>query len=128
MQGTAIKVLTPEGEQFLAFGGQGTGFNNFSLPAGIITDRRGYLWVVDTLRHIVPIFDVNGKFLDYIGAFGAGPGYFAFPSAIAASDDGKIVVLERVNRRLQCFELAQPSGAEMAVSVEETTSGEMVEE
>jgi len=127
-QGMCIRVLSSDGEELLAFGGHGAGFSNFSLPIGIMTDRRGYIWVVDSLRHIVPIFDANGKFLDYIGAFGAGPGYFAFPNAIAASDDGKIVVLERVNARLQCFELAQPSGEEVAASVEETTSGEIVEE
>jgi hypothetical protein len=93
----------------LAFGEHDAGLNNFSLPVGVITDRRGYIWVADTLRHIVPIFDPGGRFLDYIGTFGAGPGQFAFPSGIAANRDDRIVVLERVNARLQCFELYKPS-------------------
>jgi DNA-binding beta-propeller fold protein YncE len=108
-RGLGLRVLSPQGDVLLAFGEHDAGFNNFSLPVGVITDRRGYIWVADVLRHIVPIFDPNGKFLDYIGAFGAGPGQFAFPSGIATDRDGRIVVLERVNARLQCFQLYQPS-------------------
>ena len=128
VQGFGVRALSPKGEELLAFGEHDAGLQNFSLPIGIITDRRGYIWVADALRHIVSIFDSDGNFLDYIGAFGQGPGWFAFPSGLAASDDGKIVVLERVNARLQCFELAQSSEEEVAVSVKETKSGEMVEE
>ena len=107
-QGLGLRVLAPDGEVLLAFGGHDAGFDNFSLPYGVITDRRGYIWVSDSLRHITTIFDADGKFLDYIGSFGSKVGQFAYPSGVATDRDGKIAVLERVGARLQCFELAQP--------------------
>jgi hypothetical protein len=108
-RGLGLRVLSSQGDVLLAFGEHDAGFNNFSLPVGVITDRRGYIWIVDAIRHIVPIFDADGRFLDYIGAFGSRPGQLAYPSGIAANREGRIVVLERVNARLQCFQLYQPS-------------------
>jgi len=104
-QGLGLRVFSPEGNIMLAFGEHEAGFNNFSMPVGVISDRKGYIWVADSLRHIVSIFSAEGKFLDYIGAYGYDAGYFAYPSGIAYNNDRKIVVLERVNSRLQCFEL-----------------------
>ena len=104
----AVHVLTSEGEVIAAFGEHETGFDNFSLPIAIATDRRGYIWVADTLRHVVSVFERDGKdvkFLDYIGAFGTQPGQFAYPSGLSAAWNGRLVVVDRLGGRVQCFEM-----------------------
>lgn len=107
-QGYGVKVLSPDGQILLSFGAHESGLGNFSLPIGIVTDRRGYIWVADALRHIVSVFDGQGNFLDYIGAMGLQPGQFLYPSGISAHWGGKIVVLDRVGGRVQCFALPSP--------------------
>lgn len=107
-RGTAVRMLSPFGEVLLAFGEHDSGFSNFSLPVGIAVDRRGAIWVADSLRHIVSAFkreDGKSVFLDYIGAYGDRPGAFAYPSAVFASTNGRLIVVDRVGARLQCFEL-----------------------
>ncbi len=107
-QSLGVHVLSSDGEVIVAFGEHEAGLINFSLPIAIATDRRGYIWVADALRHIVSVFERDGKnikFLDYIGAFGVRPGQFAYPSGLGAAWHGRLVVVDRVGGRVQCFEM-----------------------
>ena len=106
-QAIAVQVFSPEGTVLLAFGEHTYGFTNFSMPSSIATDRNGVIWVADSLRHVVSAFKREGKdvrFLDYIGAFGHRPGEFSYPTAIAVTLNGRLVVVDRGGGRLQCFE------------------------
>lgn len=106
-RGLAVHVLAADGTVITAFGQHDSGVTNFGLPVGICTDVRNNIWVVDTLRHIVSVFRTKGnsiEYLDHIGAYGATPGLFAFPMAVTGSDNGRLVVTDRVGGRVQCFE------------------------
>ena len=43
----------------------------------------GTLWVTDTVRHSISVFDTQGTYLGRIGGFGRGPGQFDYPSGCA---------------------------------------------
>ncbi|MCX6361099.1 MAG: NHL repeat-containing protein [Armatimonadetes bacterium] len=104
----AVHVLAADGTVLVAFGQHDSGVTNFGLPIGITTDMRGNIWVADTLRHIVSVFRRTGNkvdYLDYIGTLGTRGGEFAYPSGLTASATGKMLVVDRVGGRVQCFEM-----------------------
>jgi DNA-binding beta-propeller fold protein YncE len=106
-QSLGVHILDAEGKPLAAFGEHDAGFTNFSLPISIVTDRRGYIWVADSLRHVVVAFRRDGKnvtYLDYLGGpMGNRPGAFAYPSGLGFSWSGRLVVADRVGGRVQCF-------------------------
>jgi sugar lactone lactonase YvrE len=111
--GVCVRAYAPDGKQLLSFGTHRDGPEDFSLPSGLITDHKGRLWVVDTLRFIVSVFrldpsDVGLKqaFVTYaIGEFGQGAGQLTFPSGIAGDGATKIYVVESTGARVQAFEI-----------------------
>jgi hypothetical protein len=44
-----------------------------------------------------------------LGGTGVEPGEFSFPSGIAAHPDGRVAVVDSLNRRVQVFRLLQRS-------------------
>ncbi len=106
-QSLAVQILSPDGKLLLGFGTHNAGVTNFSLPAAICTDRRGDIWLVDTLRQVISAFQRNGDqvvYLDSMGGFGVRPGEVAFPSAIGADWNGRLIIVDRVGGRVQCFD------------------------
>lgn len=89
----------------------------FVLPAGIAADLRGRIFVVDTElgplvnpplhSSRVQVFDENGAFLTQFGGYGSGQAQFVNPQGVAALSDGRVVVADTNNNRLQVF---TPSG------------------
>lgn len=90
----------------------------FVYPTDIAADLRGRIFVVDTeqppyLEEAVrssraQVFDENGAFLGSFGSYGSEPGAFINAQSIAALSDGRIVVADTGNNRLQVF---SPTGA-----------------
>ncbi|MCL5283612.1 MAG: 6-bladed beta-propeller [Armatimonadetes bacterium] len=106
-QSLGVQILSPKGKLLLGFGTHNAGVTNFSLPTAICTDRRGDIWVVDTLRQIISAFRRHGdqvEYLDSMGGFGVQPGEVAFPSAIGADWNGRLIIVDRVGGRVQCFD------------------------
>ena len=60
--------------------------------------------VCDTLNHRIQVFDLSGKFVTKFGTKGSGIGEFDQPVSPAALSDGKIVVADLNNSRIQIFE------------------------
>ena len=61
--------------------------------------------VCDALNHRVQVFELNGKFITKFGAQGSGIGKFNGPVfAAAVLSDGRIVVTDYNNHRVQIFE------------------------
>ena len=63
------------------------------------------LWVTDTIRHSIGVFDHRGGSLGRIGGFGRRPGEFDYPIACAFLARDRVVVLERANARCQVLEV-----------------------
>ena len=60
--------------------------------------------VCDANNHSIQVFEVNGKFLGKFGSKGNKVGQFNGPSSSAVFSDGRIVVTDFHNHRVQIFE------------------------
>ena len=52
-------------------------------------------------------YQPDGTFLAALGGSGSGPGEFAFPAGIAIHADGRVAVIDSLNRRVQVFRLTR---------------------
>ncbi len=77
--------------------------NRLERPAGIAIQGER-LFVVDSARHAVLIFDLNGNFLSEFGQRGARAGEFNYPTHIAADLEGNLFVTDSMNARVQIFD------------------------
>ena len=60
--------------------------------------------VCDEQNHRIQVFDLSGKFVAKFGTKGSGIGEFNTPVSAAVLSDGKIVVSDFINHRIQLFE------------------------
>ncbi len=72
-------------------------------PTEVAVDSSGNLYVVDTFKHRVLIYDKRGNFIGKFGKKGKNPGEFEFPSAITTDAEGRIYVLSNKQNRVQIF-------------------------
>ena len=80
------------------------GSDKLQRPSGIAySPASGKLFVADTKRHVIIIFDKQGNFLSEIGARGSGPGHFNFPTHLWVDGQGKLYVSDTLNYRVQVF-------------------------
>jgi DNA-binding beta-propeller fold protein YncE len=79
--------------------------NRLQRPAGLAIDGER-LFVVDSARHAVLIFDLSGNYLSEFGQRGARPGEFNYPTHIAADMEGNLYVTDSMNARVQMFDRA----------------------
>ncbi len=85
------------------FGSKGEGDGQFCYigPDGVCV-RGEELLVVDTANHRLQVFDpVTGAFRRKYGSKGTGVGQFTFPCAMCMLPDGRIVVGDQNNSRVQ---------------------------
>jgi DNA-binding beta-propeller fold protein YncE len=79
----------------------------FQSPRGIaiVDGPRQHIYVCDTNRHMVIVFDPSGQVLSRLGVRGGGrePGEFRYPTQVAAARD-EIAVLDTGNFRVQVFD------------------------
>ena len=67
-------------------------------------NKAGHLMVCDTLNQRVQVFELSGKFVTKFGTKGSGMGEFDKPVSAAVLSDGKIIVTDFLNHRVQLFE------------------------
>ncbi len=97
---SVVFVLQPDG-RFLRTIGVGT----LRLPTGIWIDKQNRrLYVADWIRDEILSFDLEGKPLQVIGSWGAGPGQLLHPRDIVLHND-VLVVLDAGNSRFELFDL-----------------------
>lgn len=75
-------------------------------PTNIVIDQKSQrLYIVDSARHHIKVYDRNGSFIKAIGRRGAGEGEFNFPSMIWLDQQGQLLVSDALNFRIQIFDL-----------------------
>jgi sugar lactone lactonase YvrE len=117
-KGHQVIKLSPEGEVLMRLGSAGQpggGPDHFTEPADVITNSRGEIFVADghsgqsanatpkTASRIVK-FSKDGKFIKEWGRWGAKPGEFKTPHALAFDSRGRLLVADRGNMRIQVFD------------------------
>ena len=76
--------------------------NNFGF-AQMAIDKDGLILLLDCGNHSILVVDMKGQLHCKIGENGSLPGQFNYPSGICLTRDGRIVVSEIGNQRIQIF-------------------------
>jgi DNA-binding beta-propeller fold protein YncE len=118
--GHCVYVTTPQGELIRTIGTRGkpseTGYSGtlesikggppFNAPTNIAFGPIGDLYVTDGYRNArVHRFSPTGELKQSFGGPGNGPGQFNLPHGIAVTKDGRVLVADRENDRIQVFDL-----------------------
>lgn len=103
-----IERFSPEGRFISAFGSAGSLLGSFSKLKGLSVDANGIIYVVDSLYDTVEMFNDKGEFLMNFGKSGNHEGEFWLPGDIAV-DQNRIYVADSYNKRVEEFELVNPS-------------------
>jgi DNA-binding beta-propeller fold protein YncE len=75
----------------------------FFGPTNVAVDRRGFLYISDTLNYRVQVLDPSGTFVRAFGAQGDRPGEFIRPKGIAVDSEGHIYVADAEFNNFQIF-------------------------
>jgi DNA-binding beta-propeller fold protein YncE len=112
-KGSVVVKFSPEGKVLMTLGKPGVRGNPpeaLTDPTDIVTDpRNGDVYVAESHTDVadpnlvarISVFDRNGKFLRTIGKTGSGPGEFRTPHALEFDSQGRLVVADRHNHRIQ---------------------------
>lgn len=98
-----VKVFTTMGEHLFDIGNTGKRDEDFKFPEAVSLDRNGNIYVLDSLRLRVFIFDPDGKFMRSFSLKDAVPGHSIKPKGIALDSDGHIYVTDAVNNHILIY-------------------------
>ena len=99
-----IKVFSKDGFFSYKFGKKGSGDGEFDMPRYLSVNKAGHLMVGDRGNHRVQVLKLNGIFVTKFGTKGAGIGeFYNGPNSTAVLSDGRIVVADFCNNRIQIF-------------------------
>ena len=96
--------LSPD-RKVVSFGQRGSAPGKFNIVGGIATDDKGYLYLTDTLKCVVMIFDKDFKFLREFGYRGYGPGNLIAPMELTVDNRGRIYVSQSAKRGVSVFQV-----------------------
>lgn len=88
-----------------SFGALGDAAGEMPRLKAVAIDAAGQVWISDAHLDQVSLYDLEGKFLMALGRRGSRAGEFSFPAGIAAHPDGRVAVVDSLNRRVQIFRL-----------------------
>ena len=101
-----VQRLDPANGSFVdSFGQLGDADGEMPRLKGVAADAAGNVWVSDAYLDQVSLYDRKGSLLLTLGGPGSEPGRFSFPAGIAANPDGRMAVVDVLNRRVQVFRL-----------------------
>jgi DNA-binding beta-propeller fold protein YncE len=112
-KGSVVVKFSPEGKVLMTLGKPGMHGNPpeaLTDPTAVVTDpANGDVYVAESHTDVtdpnligrISVFDKTGKFLRVIGKTGTGPGEFRTPHALAFDSQGRLVVADRHNHRIQ---------------------------
>ena len=112
-KGSAVIKFSPEGRVLLTLGTPGVSGNPpeaLTDPTDVVTDPgNGDVYVAESHTNVndpdlvgrISVFDRDGNFLRSIGRMGTGPGEFRTPHAVEFDSQGRLIVADRHNHRIQ---------------------------
>lgn len=81
----------------------GTQDDPFSSPIGVTVSNSGNIFVADSGKNRIRLFDREWRLIKNIGRFGKQVGQLGYPVGVAVSSEGDIFVSEVTNNRIQVF-------------------------
>ena len=112
-KGSIVIKFSPEGKVLMTLGKAGVKGDPpdaLTEPNDVVTDpSNGDIYIAESHTNVedpnlvgrISVFDRNGKFLRVIGKTGTGPGEFRTPHAIEFDSQGRLIVADRHNHRIQ---------------------------
>lgn len=112
-KGSVVVKFSPDGRVLMTLGTPGQRGNPpgaLTDPTDVVTDpRNGDVYVAESHTDVtdpnlvgrISVFDRSGKFLRVIGKAGTGPGEFRTPHALEFDSQGRLIVADRHNHRIQ---------------------------
>ena len=111
-KGSVVVKFSPEGKVLMMLGKFGVAGNPPDLltdPTNVLTDSNGDIYVAESHTDVedpnlvgrISVFDKSGTFLRTIGKTGTGPGEFRTPHALVFDSQGRLIVADRHNHRIQ---------------------------
>jgi DNA-binding beta-propeller fold protein YncE/TPR repeat protein len=98
----SVVVIAPNGEVVREFSGKSPGRGKLESPVSLAVAGRE-LMVLDADSNSVKVFNLLGDFMREFGAKGEGKGDFRKAASIAVTDEGKFLVSDYGNGRIQEF-------------------------
>ena len=112
-KGSVVVKFSPDGRVLMTLGMPGMKGNPpmmLTEPTDVVTDpANGDIYVAESHTDVedpnlvgrISVFDRTGKFLRIIGKTGTGPGEFRTPHAVEFDSQGRLIVMDRHNHRVQ---------------------------
>ena len=112
-KGSVVIKFNPQGQVLMTLGTPGMKGNPpqaLTEPTDVVTDpTNGDIYVAESHTDVedpnlvgrISVFDRTGKFLRSIGKTGTGPGEFRTPHAVEFDSQGRLIVGDRHNHRVQ---------------------------
>ncbi len=112
-KGSVAVKFSPDGKVLMTLGKPGVKGNPpeaLTEPTDVVTDpANGDIYVAESHTNVedpnlvgrISVFDKDGKFLRTIGKTGTGPGEFRTPHMIKFDSQGRLIVADRHNHRIQ---------------------------
>ena len=112
-KGSVVVKFSPDGKVLMTLGKPGVRGDPpdaLTDPTDVVTDARtGDVYVAESHTDVsdpnlvarISVFDRRGKFLRIIGKTGSGPGEFRTPHALEFDSQGRLIVADRHNHRIQ---------------------------
>ena len=92
-----IEKFDNDGKFITKWGSYGSGDGRFIENHGIVVDKDGFVYVVDTRNVRIQKFDSGGKFVAKWGSLGCGDAQFLIPHDIALDSQGNVYVSDSGN-------------------------------
>ncbi|KRE13510.1 peptidase [Bosea sp. Root381] len=100
-----VLICSPEGERLGALGQRGEPLAPFNHPTDVHVSAWGDIYVSDGYAASrIHRFSAYGVHIQSWGEQGKGDGQFGWPHAIWTHADGRVVVVDRANDRVQVFD------------------------
>src|SRR3954464_1558710 len=115
-KGSVVVKLSPDGKVLMTLGKPGVRGNPpdaLTDPNDVVTDpSNGDVYVAESHTNVedpnlvgrISVFDRTGKFLRTIGKTGTGPGEFRTPHMLKLDSQGRLIVADRHNHRIQILQ------------------------
>jgi len=99
-----VYVYDEDRSLLVKFGDKGGSSGKLSRPRSVGTDMKsGRMYVVDYMRHTVTVYDDKGNYSFEFGGMGWSEGWFQHPSYLHVDKEGRILVADTFNQRVQIF-------------------------
>lgn len=106
-----IQVFDSSGKYLRQFGSFGDAPGQFARPQSILIDDE-LLYVADACNHRISVHRLDGSFVRSFGSPGSELGQFRYPYGLDIDSDGKLVVCEFGNNRVQLIDRQTGRGIE----------------